>query len=246
MSGDPVFLVDVLPSPGEFVLGGDEGRHAATVRRMRAGERLILSDGRGRWAAADVLTAGRGTVTVTVGAVTMDPEPRVRVVLVQALPKGERSELAVDLATEAGVDEIVPWQSARCVARWTGSPDKAERGRQRWQAVAREAAKQSRRSRVPVVRPLASTDAVVDLIAGAAGALVLHESGAMPIAAADLPGAGDLLLVVGPEGGVAPEELDLLEGAGAAPVRLGREVLRTSTAGAVALGALGVLTRRWS
>ena len=246
MGGEPVFLVDTLPPPGEFVLGGDEGRHAATVRRMRVGERLILADGRGWWAAADVLAAGRGAVTVLVGAVTNDPEPRVRVVLVQALPKGERSDLAVDLATEAGADEIVPWQSARCVARWTASPEKAVRGRERWQSVAREAAKQSRRRRVPAVRPLASTEVVVELVADAAGALVLHEAGATPIASVALPADGTLVLVVGPEGGISPHELAVLERAGARPVRLGREVLRTSTAAAVALGALGVLAGRWS
>jgi 16S rRNA (uracil1498-N3)-methyltransferase len=185
-------------------------------------------------------------LTVRVGAAVSEPEPAVRVVLVQALPKGERSDLAVDLATEAGVDEIVPWQSARCVARWTGPPDKAERGRARWQAVARQAAKQSRRSRVPVVRPLAGTDVVAQLVAGATGALVLHESGTAPLASVTIPTAGDLVLIVGPEGGIAPEELAVFERAGAAAVRLGPEVLRTSTAAAVALGALGVLTGRWS
>lgn len=246
MSGEPYFLVDALPPAGEFLLSGDEGRHAATVRRMRPGELLVLTDGRGGRAEATVLAGGRGTLTLRVGDAVSEPEPAPRVVLIQALPKGERSDLAVDLATEAGVDEIVPWQAARCVARWTGSPDKAERGRQRWQAVAREAAKQSRRSRVPVVRPLAGTDAVAGLVAGAAGALVLHESGATPILAVTMPAEGTLILVVGPEGGVSPEELALFERAGARAVRLGPEVLRTSSAAAVALGALGVLTGRWS
>ncbi len=245
MSGEPFFLVEAVPAPGEFLLSGDEGRHAATVRRMRPGERVILTDGRGWRASADVMSTARGSLTLQVSEATFDPEPTVRVVLVQALPKGERSELAVDLATEAGVDEIVPWQSTRCVARWTGSPDKALRGRARWQTAAREAAKQSRRSRVPVVRPLADTGRVVELIRAADRALVLHESGAVPLVSVTMPAAGDLLLVVGPEGGIAPEELELFHRAGAQLVRLGPEVLRTSTTAAVALGALGVLAGRW-
>ncbi len=243
---EPFFLVDPLPAPGEFLLDGDEGRHASTVRRMRPGEQLVLADGRGTHAGATVLAAGRGTLALQVGDAVTDAEPAPRVVLVQALPKGERSDLVVDLATEAGVDEIVPWQAGRCVARWTASPDKANRGRARWQSVAREAAKQSRRSRVPVVRPLADSNAVVGLVAGAGAALVLHESAVTPVRAVTMPADGTLVLVVGPEGGISPDELALFERAGARPVRLGPEVLRTSTAAAVALGALGVLTGRWS
>jgi 16S rRNA (uracil1498-N3)-methyltransferase len=245
MAGEPVFLVGAMPAAGEFLLDGEEGRHAAMVRRMRPGEQLILTDGEGSWAPATVTAVDRAAVTVRVGAAATDPPPALRVVLVQALPKGERSDLAVDLATESGVDAIVPWQAARCVARWTGSPDKPERGRQRWQSVAREAAKQSRRTRVPRVLSLASTAEVVTMIRAAAGALVLHEAGSSPISAVSLPAAGDLVVVVGPEGGISPDELDQLTAAGAVAVRLGREVLRTSAASAVALGALGALTDRW-
>jgi len=151
--------------------------------------------------------------------------------------------LAAELATEAGVDEIVPWAASRCVARWTA--DRADRGHARWQNAAREAAKQSRRSYLPVVQQLASTTTVADRIRGAAGAVLLHESAELPLTAVALPPEGELLLVVGPEGGISDEELVTFREAGATPVRLGPEVLRTSTAGAVALGALGVLTGRW-
>ena len=244
MSGEPWFLVDPLPGVGSFVLDGPEGRHAATVRRMRPGESLVLTDGRGARAEATVTAAERSALTLDVGTVTRVPGPALRITLVQALPKGERSDLAVDLATEAGVDVLVPWQAERCVARW--SADKAVRGAEKWRTVAREAAKQSRRSWLPRVSDLATTADLVELISHADGTLVLHESSAAPITAATLPAHGDLVLVVGPEGGIAPAELAALTGAGAQPVRLGPEVLRTSTAGAVALGALGVLTERWS
>ncbi len=243
-AGRPYFLVDAVPGPGEFVLDGPEGRHAAVVRRLRPGQGLVLTDGAGRWAAATVSVVGRAGVDLIVEPAVDRPAPAVRVTLVQALPKGDRSELAVDLATEAGVDALVPWHAARCVARW--SPDKAAAGVARWRSVAREAAKQSRRVFVPAVATLASTAAVVSLITASSAALVLHEAGSMPIAAAELPTSGDVVVVVGPEGGLTPDELTAFRSAGAQVVRLGPEVLRTSTAGAVALGALGVLTARWT
>jgi len=244
LAGAPFFQVADVPAPGLFTLDGPEGRHAATVRRMRVGEVLVLTDGAGRLASATVVAVGHGSVDVTVEPAWDESLPQVRVTLVQALPKGDRSELAVELATEAGVDAVVPWAASRCVARWVG--DKADKGVRRWQLIAGQAAKQSRRSTVPPVRPLASTADVVRLIQSAAGALVLHEGGSVPIAQVPLPSSGSLLLVIGPEGGISPAELAVFTDAGGHVVRLGAEVMRTSTAAAVALGALGVLTGRWS
>lgn len=243
IAGAPYFVVAPVPAPGPFLLDGPEGRHASVVRRIRVGEVLVLTDGAGRVAPATVLAVGRGSVELHVEAAFDVPSPAVRVTVVQALPKGERSDLAVELATEAGVDSMVPWSASRCVARWSG--DKAEKGTQRWQSVAREAAKQSRRAVVPPIAPLASTSDVVELIAGSDATLALHEQGSVPIAGVPLPGSGSVLLIIGPEGGISAEELTLFTAAGAHAVRLGPEVLRTSTAATVALGALGVLARRW-
>lgn len=244
MAGEAFFLVDRLPAAGSFRLTGPEGRHAATVRRVRPGETVLLTDGLGRNAVATVVGTGKSEVELDVAAATTVPAPGVRVTLVQALPKGERGELAVELATEAGVDAIVPWSARRCVTRW--SPERAPKGLARWTATAREAAKQSRRSWVPPVRPVASTREVAALLAAADAALVLHESATDPLTAVPLPAAGEVVLVVGPEGGVDDDELAAFTAAGARAVRLGPQVLRTSTAGAVALGALGVLTDRWT
>jgi 16S rRNA (uracil1498-N3)-methyltransferase len=241
---DPVFLVPALPAPGPFVLDGPEGRHAAAVRRMRAGERLLLSDGLGGSAPAEVTAAARDTVDLQVGVASHDPEPTPRLVVVQALPKGDRGELAVQMLTEAGVDEVVPWQSARCVTRWQG-----ERGRkswQRWDAVGREAAKQARRTRLPVVAPLATTSDVASRLAGAAAAYVLHESAEVALTSLTPPIAGEVVLVVGPEGGVTPDELGAFAGAGAVAVRLGPTVLRTSTAGVAGLAVVNAATGRWA
>lgn len=242
--GAPYFLVDQLPTPGEFVLCGAEGRHAATVRRLRIGELLVLTDGRGGAAVASVRQVGRGELTLQVDPAVQDLPPAVRVTLVQALPKGERGELAVELATEAGVDSLVPWAAARCIARW--NPERAVQGAAKWRATAVSAAKQSRRTFLPAVAELASTSAVTELIAGADAAIVLHESASAPLQGVELPAAGDVIIIVGPEGGLTEEELRVFAAAGAVPVRLGPQVLRTSTAGAVVLGALGVLTGRWA
>jgi 16S rRNA (uracil1498-N3)-methyltransferase len=240
---DPVFLVDALPAPGPFVLDGPEGRHAAAVKRMRPGERLLLTDGAGGVAAATVRTAGRDTVELDVEAAVREPAPEPRLVVVQALPKGDRGELAVQVLTEAGVDEIVPWQAARCVTRWQG--DRGRKSWQRWQAVAREAAKQARRSRLPEVAPVATSGEVASRLGAAAGAYVLHEEASAPLAALTPPRTGEVVLVVGPEGGVSPEELTAFRAAGAEAVRLGPTVLRTSTAGVAALAVVNAATGRW-
>jgi 16S rRNA (uracil1498-N3)-methyltransferase len=245
VSGEPYFLVDDVPPSGSFLLTGPEGRHAATVRRLRAGESLVLTDGRGMRAAATVIETGRGELTVEVGSAEQVPAPKVRVDLVQALPKGERGELAVELATEAGVDAVIPWAAQRCIAHWKTAEQRA-RGVEKWRNTAREAAKQSRRPYVPPVAELTSSATVVDLIGAATSTLILHESATGSLAQARLPESGNVVLIVGPEGGLTEDELTMFRTAGAVAVRLGPQVLRTSTAGAVALGALGVLTGRWS
>jgi 16S rRNA (uracil1498-N3)-methyltransferase len=240
-----VFFADPLPPVGtETVLDGPEGRHAATVRRLRTGERLMLTDGRGGLAGCEVLGAGRDLLRLRVLRRGTEPVPALRVALAQALIKGERGELAVELATEAGVDAVLPWRAARCVARW----DDGLRGAKalaRWTQTVRQAAKQARRGWFPEVSEPVGTAGLAQRASAAAGCLVLHESATESLTAAQLPGAGELILVVGPEGGVTDAELAELAAAGARPVRLGPAVLRASSAGAVALGAIGALSGRW-
>jgi 16S rRNA (uracil1498-N3)-methyltransferase len=240
----PVFLVEDLPVGDTARLDGPEGRHAATVRRLRAGEELLLSDGRGGLARCAVTEVGRDALDLRVAARWAEPPARPRVLLAQALVKGERGELAVELATEAGVDEVLPWRAARCVARWEDGP-RGAKALARWRAAAREAAKQARRAWCPPVREPVDTAALTELVRGTP-TLVLHESAEVGLATVALPTEGDLLLVVGPEGGITEAELAALTAAGGTVVRLGPGVLRASTAAAVALGALGALTSRWS
>ncbi|SED29080.1 16S rRNA (uracil1498-N3)-methyltransferase [Amycolatopsis tolypomycina] len=243
----PVFLAASVPASGRAVLDGEEARHAATVRRLRVGERLVLSDGAGAMARCVVegVQAGRDALlTLVVEEHWTEEPPAVRVLVAQALAKGDRGELAVELATEAGVDAIVPWRAARSVAKWEdgGRGDKALA---RWRATARAAAKQARRAHVPEVTEPVTTGELAGLVATMSLAVVLESDVPERLTDLELPDTGDVLLVVGPEGGVTDEELRALRDAGARAVRLGTTVLRTSTAAAVALGALGALTTRW-
>jgi 16S rRNA (uracil1498-N3)-methyltransferase len=241
--GRPLFLVEGLPEGPTYTLDGPEGHHAAAVQRLCAGEELTLADGRGRTAAAVVIAAGRGSLNVSITSRAYAQRPDPRLVVVQALAKGDRGELAVQATTEAGVDEIVPWAAERSVVQWRG--DRGDRARQKWVATAREAAKQSRRFWLPAVGPAGSSRAVADRLGAAAAAFVLHEDAATRISTVELPATGEIILVVGPEGGIAPGELAAFEAAGARTVRLGETVLRTSTAGVAALAVLSARLGRW-
>ena len=243
-----LFYVDTLPDTGSLaVVDGDEGFHAATVRRIRPGEQLVLGDGAGELAHCEVEHAGRDGLRARVLRRWSVEPGRPAVTVVQALPKSDRSELAIELATEAGADAFLAWRAARCVANWDGA--RVDKGLRRWRAVARSAARQSRRPHIPTVDGVFSTaeltGRVRDAIAAGAAVLVLHESATDRLGDHHVGQADSVLIVIGPEGGIAPEEINALTGAGAVAVRLGPQVLRTSTAAAVALGALGVLTPRW-
>jgi 16S rRNA (uracil1498-N3)-methyltransferase len=248
-----------LPAAGTVEVGGAEGRHAVKVRRLRVGEAVDLADGAGVVAHGVVAAASGDVLTVEVSSRVEVPAPEPRLVVAQALPKGDRGELAVELMTELGVDAIVPWAASRCVTVWSG--ERGEKARARWASHAREAAKQSRRPRIPVIEPVATTK---QLAARAATVLVLHEEATEPLALIQLPTAvdsaataerpltdgpvstGEVLLVVGPEGGISAEELTVFQDAGARACRLGPEVLRTSTAGPAALAVLSARLGRWS
>ncbi|MEU6211909.1 16S rRNA (uracil(1498)-N(3))-methyltransferase [Streptomyces sp. NPDC047023] len=244
----PVFVVEEVPAGAEYVLDGAEGRHAVSVKRLNPGEALVLTDGRGGWAEAVVKAAeGKDRLVVAVTATGEEAYPQVRITVVQALPKGDRGELAVETMTETGVDAIVPWQASRCITQWRA--DRGAKSLAKWRATAREAGKQSRRVRFPEVAEAMSTKQVAALLAGADLAVVLHEDRDTPseaLATAELPSSGSVVLVVGPEGGVSPEELAVFAEAGARPFRLGRSVLRTSTAGTAATAVLLARTGRWA
>jgi 16S rRNA (uracil1498-N3)-methyltransferase len=241
----PVFLAERVDlERGSFALRGPEGRHAATVRRLSTGERAELTDGAGLIAECVVTGAGPGVVEFDVLARRWIPPGEPRMVVVQAIPKGDRGEQAVEIMTEVGVDAVVAWDAERCVARWRG--DRAGKALARWQATAREAAKQSRRAWIPEVTGPEATPAVARRVAQASLAILLEPGAADALGSLGLPGTGEIVIIVGPEGGVSPAEAGLLTEAGAVPARLGPTVLRTSSAGAMAAAVTLARSRRWT
>lgn len=239
----PLFLVEALPEGERATLAGPEGHHAATVQRLRVGEQVLLGDGRGGTATAVVTGVGRSTLDLQLTERRFQQPPAPRLVVVQGIGKGDRSELAVQAMTEVGVDEIVPWPATRSVVRWRG--ERGQRAWHRWVVTAREAAKQARRPRLPVVAEPAPTAAVAERLRAAAAGLVLDGSAEHPLSRVPLPDDGEIVLVVGPEGGLAPAEQAAFAQAGAQPVRLGGTVLRLSTAGVAALAVLSTRLGRW-
>jgi 16S rRNA (uracil1498-N3)-methyltransferase len=243
-AGPPVFLVPCGDLSADVVtLSGPEAHHAAAVRRLRAGERADVSDGAGTLAECTVVSVSKETVVLTVRSVHVVPPPDPRITVVQALPKGDRAELAVELMTEVGVDAIVAWSADRSITRWHG--DRGDRALGKWRTTAREASKQSRRAWIPEVAGPAALADVAKLASEAARAVVLEAASATPLSTLALPEAGSIVLVVGPEGGISPVERAALGDAGAVEARLGPTVLRTSTAGAAAAVVLLSRTGRW-
>jgi 16S rRNA (uracil1498-N3)-methyltransferase len=226
------------------VLRGQEGRHASTVRRLVPGERADITDGSGTIAECVVSAAKPGELELAVIARRTEPRPEPQVAVLQAIPKGDRGELAVELLTEVGADIIVPWAAERCVAVWRG--ERAAKSLARWTSAAEQAAKQSRRAWFPDITPQADLAAATQRVQAAALAFVLDPDAGKSVATVDLPEHGEIVVVVGPEGGIAPAEGAALRSAGAIAVRLGPTVLRASSAGVVAAGILLSRTQRWA
>lgn len=241
---EALFLADLdSPQVGDtFTLAGDEGRHAAVVRRIRVGETIMIADGAGTGVRGAVTAVDKASVTVEIAEVLHAEAPTVRYHAVQALAKGDRAELAIEMLTEVGVDRVIPWQSSRSIVRW--APEREARGLARWRSSVREAAKQSRRLRVPVITSPMTTRELVLLIEQMDAAFVLHEGAEVSLNRVEVPAEGDILIIIGPEGGLTDDEVATFEAAGARQVLVSDGVLRTSTAGVVALAQLQALQRR--
>ncbi len=226
---------------GRIAISGPEARHAVTVSRIAVGETVSIGNGAGLVATGPVITAEHTELAIIVAHVTVEPRRQPGVFLAQALAKGDRDELAIQAATELGVDGVIPWTAARSISRWEGA--KVAKGRDRWTAVVREATKQSLRAWIPDVLDLVTTKQLIRMTEGVR-MLVLEPTAALALTEL-APDDRDIVLVVGPEGGISPQELDALAAAGAEIVRLGSEILRTSTAGPAALAIVNAQFGRW-
>jgi 16S rRNA (uracil1498-N3)-methyltransferase len=254
---NPVFFTDPgalaeVASGEEFVLTGAEARHAVAVKRLSPGESVDVVDGRGMRLSGTVVSTGTESLTVSVETIAPEPAVPFRLTLVQALAKGDRDELAIEAATELGVDEVVPWQAERSIVRWRDA--KAAKGKAKWESTVRSAAKQARRATVPDVAPLVDLKSLCGRIGESRLALILHEDARLSLAEAvqrsGLKSEADLgqsiLMIVGPEGGMSPREVEQMRDAGAVPVILAPHVLRSSTAGPAAVALLSERLGRWN
>ena len=243
---EPLFRIDNaagVTCESEVVLDGPEGKHAVGVRRMRAGEAIQLTDGQGVRLRGTVSAVADKALKVSVQEVITEPAPDTRLVLIQALAKGDRDELAIQAATELGAWAIVPWQAERSISHWDGP--KVSKGVERWQTIVTEAAKQSLRAWHPEVHQPATTRQLCAAVAEYDGVLILDPTAERSLSA--LPAlVGKVAIVVGPEGGISDAELADLEAAGATRVRLGSEILRTSTAGVAAIAVLQAKLGAWA
>jgi 16S rRNA (uracil1498-N3)-methyltransferase len=249
---DPGSLDQLVPG-ARYILQGPEARHAVTVKRLAPGERVDIADGAGRRLTGTVVAASPAELTVECAELVVEEQPAIRLVLVQALAKGDRDELAVETATELGIDAVVPWQSERSIVRWKG--ERAAKAHAKWQSVVTAAAKQARRAWIPEVRAAVETPGLAAAVAAADLAVILHEDAVRPFRSvleawqAAAPTAGstrEILLIVGPEGGISPREVTRLCGAGAVTALLGHHVLRSSTAGPAAVVLASDVLGRWS
>ncbi|HEX9226977.1 MAG TPA: 16S rRNA (uracil(1498)-N(3))-methyltransferase [Arthrobacter sp.] len=279
---NPVFFtapgtLDGLVPGSVFILDGAEARHAVTVKRLSVGETVDIADGAGRRLSGAVSAVAPNELSVTCSELSDEPRPGVRLVLVQALAKGDRDELAAETATELGIDAIVPWQAERSIVRWKA--ERAAKAHAKWQSVVTAAAKQARRAWIPEVRSVVDGAGLQAAVAAADLAVILHEDAVRPLrkvreswqagftaedTAADdaagidsvaedsarsgAKGSGggrEVLLIVGPEGGISPREVTRLCDAGAVTALLGHHVLRSSTAGPAATVLASDVLGRW-
>ncbi len=244
---EPLFRSDFVtpPAPGEAVtLGGSEGKHAVNVRRMRVGEGIQLSDGKGMRVRGEVSSLGNSSLTVSIDSVVHETKPDMTLTIVQALAKGDRDELSIQAATELGCWAVVPWQAERSISKWEGA--KIAKSVERWQTIVSEAAKQSLRVFEPVVAQPVGTKQLVANVKNYDLVLVLDPTSDIGLGNIDLSeNQKTVAIIVGPEGGISELELEALEDSGAVRVHLGAPILRTSTAGVAAIAVLQAKLGLW-
>ena len=244
---EPLFI-SPIPSDtktgSKIRIAGAEAKHAMSVRRLQVGEAIAVSDGQGNKARGKVSQLSKDFLELDVESLEKLERPTPKLVLVQALAKGDRDEMAVQACTELGIQTVIPWQSERSVSIW--KPEKQDKHRVRWQTIATEAAKQSLRPFIPVVEQVLGTRELAERLKQFDLTLVLDPTSTTPLTGISVAGHQSIAIVVGPEGGISPEELEVFRSAGLSLVGLGSGILRTSTAGVAVVSYLQATLGNWS
>ena len=237
-----LFLVDKLESSQSIEVAGDEAHHAIKVLRIKLGEEILVSDGAGNWVRAVVENIEKKTFRAKVLERGFQEEKSPRLIVVQGLPKSDRVKDAIEILVESGVDLIIPWQADRSISKWQKD------SLVKWQSAAVAATKQSRRFRKPEIIDGLSLSELLEIESENSAFLVMHESATTKLSevvTSKFAGMSEIIIVIGPEGGISDSELAVLEGAGAHIVGLGPEVFRSAHAGGAALSAVSALIGRW-
>jgi 16S rRNA (uracil1498-N3)-methyltransferase len=237
-----LFLVDKLEDSNLIEVSGDEAHHAIKVLRTSVGEEILISDGTGNWVRACVEYIEKKTFTAKVLERGFQPEKSPRLIVVQGLPKSDRVKDAIEILVESGVDVIIPWQADRSISKWQKD------SLTKWQSVAEAATKQSRRFRKPEIIDGLSLSQLLEIESENSAVLVMHESATTKLSevvTSKFAGMSEIVIVIGPEGGISDSELELLQSTGAHIVGLGPEVFRSAHAGGAALSAVSALIGRW-
>ena len=244
---EPLFI-SPIPSDtkagSKIKIAGAEAKHAMSVRRLQVGEPIAVSDGQGQKARGKVSQLSKDFLELNVESVENIERPKPQLILVQALAKGDRDEMAVQACTELGIQTVIPWQSERSVSIW--KPEKQDKHRLRWQSIATEAAKQSLRPFIPEVERVLGTSELVERLKQFDLTLVLDPTSSTPVTSVSLSGHQSIAIVVGPEGGISPQELEQFRAAGFSLAALGSGILRTSTAGLAVVSYLQATLGNWS
>ena len=226
-------------SANQIEVDGDEAHHGVNVLRLKTSEEVKISDGVGNWGVGTVSQVNKKSFTVEILDRGFEPASKQRVVVVQAILKNDANKEAVDFLTQVGADEIIPWQSQHSIGKFD------DKSLSKWQSAARESSRQSRRVRIPVISNAYSTENLISKIKGLQNIFVLHESADNRLSQIEINQEADVILIVGPEGGLSEIEVNTFVTAGAKIVRLGESVLRAANAGAAAASVVMSRTGKW-
>ncbi len=235
-----LFFVDQLSSGTTQELGGDEGHHAVAVMRLGIGEQIKIADGAGNWVSGTITEVNKKSLKIDVAQRGSAQAGKPELIVVQAVTKSDRTKEMLELLTVGGADQIIPWQAERCISKW--QKDSA----QKWESAIKEAAKQSRRVKLPVLGDEVTTNQLIKLFQPADKVVILHESASIGISQLNLSNEfARIIIIIGPEGGISDAEISQLEVAGAVTARMGELVLRSAHAGFAALSAIQSSIGRW-